>query len=96
MTPPVRLPLELVAQALSAIPLWLLATVLIVLALVFAVGWAIPRVLRALDDHLVVKKASEQINSEKAALAALRITRPPRRRSITTIPARRRRSGRRP
>lgn len=58
----------------SALPPWAvgIVTVLVVINL------CLPKVLRALDDRRIAKKASEKINSEQGALEALRIRSSPR------------------
>lgn len=78
---------ELLAKFISGLPPWLAVTTVVTLLLVAAVTWGGPRLLRALDNRRVTKKACERITSEEAALEALRITRPERQRRA--LPGRR-------
>lgn len=77
--------LELLAKLITALPPWLAAAVVIALVVVVGLAYGVPRLLRALGDYRVVKKACETIATENGALEALRITHPePRRLNLPT------------
>jgi hypothetical protein len=66
-------------QLIADLPAWLRAAVVVVLALLLVAGYCVPRLLRAIDDHMLVRKARDKITKSEDWVEVLRIRNEPRR-----------------
>lgn len=70
---------EKLVELITALPLWLRATVVVVLVMFVVARVCVPPLLRAIDDHMLTRKASESITRSEDWLEVLRVRNEPRR-----------------